>query len=293
MGNYASSFVTASHILLTWFGGTVDPRSGLSCGPTLGDRQDPGCGEGDWDWETPAQCWELVGGFGELGGGDQESEVPERCQQSCSGGEHVGEPVYCPESDQGGGSGRMVLRSIGKYIDVCQCKCANDFSQKRDFLVIGLDQGDSDTGRPDLHGDAGEAGAGADVEDEGVWAGVCFTLEEVARGEYGFAEVTSDDFVGSANSGEIDAGIPAQQKIDVRRYMIELGRSEVRGFEKRLQEFGDTSSVHEVREMIVEGLGCRWNRRVRRKAEQWKPTLRRNEREVRVGHPAGASLRSG
>jgi hypothetical protein len=46
--------------------------------------------------------------------------------------------------------------------------------------------------------------------------------EEVAGGEEGFAEVAGDYFFGIADGGEIDASIPAEKYIDVRRYMLEL-----------------------------------------------------------------------
>jgi hypothetical protein len=46
--------------------------------------------------------------------------------------------------------------------------------------------------------------------------------EEVAGGEEGLAEVAGDYFFGIADGGEIDAGIPAEKHIDVRRYILEL-----------------------------------------------------------------------
>jgi hypothetical protein len=47
--------------------------------------------------------------------------------------------------------------------------------------------------------------------------------EEVAGGEEAFAEVAGYDFFGVADAGEVDAGVPAEEYIDVRRYMLELG----------------------------------------------------------------------
>jgi hypothetical protein len=46
--------------------------------------------------------------------------------------------------------------------------------------------------------------------------------KEVAGGEEGFAEVASDDFFFAADGGEVDAGVPALEYIDVRRYILEL-----------------------------------------------------------------------
>ena len=46
--------------------------------------------------------------------------------------------------------------------------------------------------------------------------------EQVAGSEEGFAEMAGDNFFFVANRGEIDAGVPAEKYIDVRRYMFEL-----------------------------------------------------------------------
>jgi hypothetical protein len=63
----------------------------------------------------------------------------------------------------------------------------------------------------------------------------------VAGGEEAFAEVTSDDFFGIADCGEVDAGVPAEKYIDVRRYMLELrGRENSRFLTGPLARFGMT-----------------------------------------------------
>ena len=49
------------------------------------------------------------------------------------------------------------------YIDVRQCKGAGDFAEEGGLFVIGFDQGDRDMRSPELDGEAGESGAGADV----------------------------------------------------------------------------------------------------------------------------------
>jgi hypothetical protein len=51
----------------------------------------------------------------------------------------------------------------------------------------------------------------------------------VTGGEEGFAEVASDDVFSVANGGKVDAGVPAEKYIDVRRYILELsGRQDSR-----------------------------------------------------------------
>ncbi len=44
--------------------------------------------------------------------------------------------------------------------------------------------------------------------------------EEVAGGEEGFAEVAGYDFFWIANGSQVDPGVPAEEYIDVRRYML-------------------------------------------------------------------------
>jgi hypothetical protein len=43
----------------------------------------------------------------------------------------------------------------------------------------------------------------------------------MAGGEEALAEVAGNDVFGIADGGEIDAGIPAEEYIDVRRYMLQ------------------------------------------------------------------------
>jgi hypothetical protein len=73
--------------------------------------------------------------------------------------------------------------------------------------------------------------------------------EEVAGGEEGFAEVAGHDFFRIADGGEVDAGVPVEKYIDVRRYMIAEGvvgsESSVVGFlQEGLKEVGDAGGVH-------------------------------------------------
>ena len=44
--------------------------------------------------------------------------------------------------------------------------------------------------------------------------------EQVSGGEETLAEVAGDDFFFVADRGEVDAGVPALEYIDVRRYMV-------------------------------------------------------------------------
>jgi hypothetical protein len=62
----------------------------------------------------------------------------------------------------------------------------------------------------------------------------------MAGGEEGFAEVAGDDFFTVANGGEVDAGVPAAQYIDVRRYMLELDGGEDSRASPHISCFGMT-----------------------------------------------------
>ena len=48
----------------------------------------------------------------------------------------------------------------------------------------------------------------------------------MAGGEEGFPEVAGYDFFWLADGGEVYAGIPAEQQIDVRRYVFQLRLAE-------------------------------------------------------------------
>jgi hypothetical protein len=48
----------------------------------------------------------------------------------------------------------------------------------------------------------------------------------VAGGEEGLAKVAGDDVFGVANGGQVDAGVPPHEYIDVRRYMLQLNRGQ-------------------------------------------------------------------
>jgi hypothetical protein len=79
------------------------------------------------------------------------------------------EPLYRSEGYHLGsretGAGNQGFESIGNYIDVGQCKRARHFAEEGGLLVIRFDQGQVDMGSPELQGNRGKPGAGADVED--------------------------------------------------------------------------------------------------------------------------------
>jgi len=100
----------------------------------------------------------------------------------------------------------------------------------------------------------------------------------MASGEERFSEVTGDDFVRGADGGEVHARIPAKQKIDVCRYLIELQGSQ-RDIEEGVEECGDAGHFHEG--VIVED----WSSLVGSPGA--KILKRRGCREERLGGDCG------
>ena len=185
------------------------------------------------------------------------------------------------------------------YIDVGQCKGAGDFAKEGRFFVVGLDQGQGQSGIPDFQGEAGESCACAYVCYRAAGIKIFHhrghrgnTGEQAARGEEGFAEVAGYDFFWSADRGQVDAGVPTDQYIDVYRYMLQLrggkgtnvvcdvwigwivlisnilifsilvfilldGRTQ-----ERVEEFGDASGVHREQTPDCRGEDGRLEKRI-------------------------------
>jgi len=96
--------------------------------------------------------------------------------QAASGGEEAEgqrkSPVELFDSAEGHNVGDPVgdnFGAFGDYIDVRQCKCADDFAEKSCLPVIGFDESQLNLGRPDFYGKTGKTGTGAEVEDGGQW----------------------------------------------------------------------------------------------------------------------------
>jgi hypothetical protein len=79
--------------------------------------------------------------------------------------------------------------------------------------------------------------------------------EEMAGSKEGFAEVAGDYFFWIADGGEVDAGAPVEEYIDVRRYTMELSLGEhsrllvaalpeMTRREEGLEQFGDAGGLH-------------------------------------------------
>lgn len=147
---------------------------------------------------------------GDLFAADEEREAPARSQEANGDGEDRVKAFDCTHGNDMGGCWRHLFGAGGNYIDICQCKGAANFAEKRCLLLLGFNEGHVNRRSPDLNRNTGEAGAGSEVEKPvvGCWVwGI--GREQMTSGEEGFAEVTGHNFFGIADGGEIDAGIPA------------------------------------------------------------------------------------
>jgi hypothetical protein len=125
----------------------------------------------------------------------------------------------------------------------------------------------------------------------------------MAGDEEGLSEVAGDDFFRLTDGGEIDAGVPAEEKIDVRRYLLELPRAQGMrcGAQERLEQFGDAGGVHAG--IILDGAvrGCESRMLGKAGALSGNSSLRYRCSRERFVSPsfavldkkAGPSLRSG
>ena len=229
-----------------------------------------------------------------LGGADQEGEAASGSDECGRSGERGFEALDGAEGDYVEAIAREVFGALILYIDVRQSKGARDFAEEGGLLMVGLDQGEREVRSPELDGKAGESGAGTYVGDrfKGFYhRGHRGRLgEEVASGEEALAEVAGDDGFGFADGGQVDAGIPAKEYIDIRRYILHLcggqdsgslsgfrrfGRTGLcfcvtrisgdrdRPAEKGDQQVGDTGDVHGSRFQIVDGRLQIWGERIR------------------------------
>ena len=101
---------------------------------------------------------------------------------------------------------------------------ASDLAQEGGFFAVALDEGELEVGRPILDGQAGKAGAAAEIEE--LVLGIA--RAEVAGGEERLAEVALDHSLGSAQGGEVHALVPAgeQREMDVdggEQSVVEFG----------------------------------------------------------------------
>lgn len=94
---------------------------------------------------------------------DQEGEVARGSYKGGSYWQDRFEALDGAEGDDLEGASGEGLGAHVLYIDVRQYKRAGDFAEEGRLFVVGFDQGEGDMGRPELDGEAGEAGTGTEI----------------------------------------------------------------------------------------------------------------------------------
>src|SRR6266849_2914963 len=114
----------------------------------------------------------------DLGLADEERKAAGGSDQTSGGGQDSVEAFDGAEGNDIGSS-REVLGAAGEYIDVRQCKNADDLAQEGGLLLVGFDKCEPEVRRPDLYRQARKAGAGADVDD--AWCRAALDLDSRGR----------------------------------------------------------------------------------------------------------------
>ena len=219
------------------------------------DEEYAGGGQGDQGGGGPIEFGSKFLGSVDLGLADEQGQAAAGGEKAGGGGEG-GLEAFDGTQGHHLGCGGEVCGTAGEYIDICQCKAADHLPQKSRLLVVRLDQGEVDGGRPEFEGQAGKAGPGADVNTVVGRRSSVVSGEQVAGGKQRLSEVAGDDLLGIADGGEVDAGVPAEKYIDVRRYIIQLGGREL-GWcgQERLQQFRDAGGIHVTADCSRWGMG--------------------------------------
>jgi len=123
------------------------------------------------------------------------------------GGGHIVHGAEGNDVEQAGGG--HDFDTVGPDLGVGEGESADDFAEEGGFFVLGFGEGYCDFGAEEGHGQAREAGSGAEVE-QGAGGG-----RKVLRGEEAFAEVTLDDLFGVADGREVGAGVPFEEEVEV------------------------------------------------------------------------------
>jgi len=157
--------------------------------------------ERDWRWPLKFPDWvgDLLdsGGFRARGQDREPAVLRDQFDGRGNGGGHV---VYGAE----GYAVELLLELFcaGTVDFGGQIQGADGFAEEGGFLILGFGQGDFDFGAREGDGDAGESGAGAEVEQRlnAGWEG--------AGAEDGFEKMAAKDALFVADGGEVGFGVP-------------------------------------------------------------------------------------
>ncbi len=172
-----------------------------------------------------------------LGLADENGEATAGGDKAGGGGECLVELLDRAHGDQAGALGDGLGAGVedGKAGEM---EGPADLAEEGRFLAVAFDEGELQLRGPILDGQAGKAGAAAEVED--VLLGVAG--EERAGGEERLAEMADDHLLGGAQGGEVHALVPAGEQVEV----------DADGGQQRVIEFGGGD---EGREQVSQGGG--------------------------------------
>src|SRR5205085_1798259 len=128
-------------------------------------QEDTGSRLWDRNGMRPQQAGEYETSLRLLGGAYQHGQTAGGTDEVGGNGQDGFEALDGSHGDYVEGVGGQSFGARRLYIDVRQCKGAGDFAEEGGLFVIGLDQSQADIRRPELHGNAWEACAGAYVGD--------------------------------------------------------------------------------------------------------------------------------
>jgi len=139
------------HRLLFWFSGSY--------------REQSRTGIRHRNWVVPSEPGENGSRLVDLGRRNQKSEAARWLGKARRYGKDQRKSFNSAEGNYMVGLGKG-FGAGGLYIDVRQCKGADNFAQERGFLVVGFDQGHMDFRGPEFDRDSGKSGAGTEVGRE-------------------------------------------------------------------------------------------------------------------------------
>jgi hypothetical protein len=197
-----------------------------------------------WNRERflPTELWHQRHSARDLSCANEESQARLRAHNADGDGDGVLKPLHSAQGNDVGGTRREVFRAANKDIGVRQCNCASYFSQKGTLLLVGLDQRNVQFREAKLYGNSWKPGTGAYINKAYRKAAIT-RCDELLGSKYRFAEMTGQDLLGLAHRGEIQLLIPAQEYIDVRRYMSQLIFRHW-GRKKGREKLRDASEIH-------------------------------------------------
>ena len=132
----------------------------MSCLRCETSQNHPGRGQRDRNRTQPGKGREELASAIDLGLADEEGKAAAWGYETGGDGQGGVEALDGTEGHELR-TFRQIFGAAAKYIDIRQCKCTYDLAQEDGLLLVGLDQREAKTGRPDLDRQPREASARA------------------------------------------------------------------------------------------------------------------------------------